>query len=412
MFDKFYKHSPIKRKEILTERGNFDPTLDKYLEMDIYQNMVENSIGTYEIPMGVVPGFKMNGIDYIIPMVTEEPSVIAAQSNAAKIFALNGGVEARVISRLMRGQIAFPDTGEAQSIIDYVENNVQELIHFCNQAYPSIVKRGGGVRKIEVRYIMSSTYTSFVIVDVFMDTQEAMGANMINTVLEALKSHLSDTLNIDPIMAILSNLADHALATATIKLDTKTLKYPETIGLKIQTASDLAHVDIYRATTHNKGIMNGIDALVIATGNDFRAVEAGVHAYASLNGGYTPLTQWHLEGDILTGTITLPLSIGTVGGTISVNPKAQLSYKILGTQDAKTLMMLMASVGLAQNFAALYALTTVGIQKGHMRMHARTLLLNAGCPSDIIEIALEHLLTRNPMTAKDAEHIVQDLTKE
>ena len=243
-----------------------------------------------------------------------------------------------------------------------------------------------------------------------MDTQEAMGANMINTVLEALKLHIEETLGVNSLMAILSNLADHCIVEGRIELDVSTLKFPESVGQKMQLASDLAHVDIYRATTHNKGIMNGIDAVVIATGNDFRAVESGAHAYASLDSHYRPLTTWTLENDTtLVGTIKLPLAIGSVGGTISVHPKAKLSYKILGTSDAKTLMEIIASVGLAQNFAALYALTTVGIQKGHMRMHARTLLMNVGCTPELINQAVDLLVKENPMDSHKATIIVESL---
>lgn len=406
MFDKFYKHTSSKRKEILHEIDRFDYNLDIPLEDSVYENMIENSIGTYEIPMGVVPGFFMNGKEYIIPMVTEEPSVIAAQSNAAKIFAKNGGISAHVISRLMRGQIAFPDKESAQKIIDYTEDNEELLINLCNEAYPSIVKRGGGVRSITVRYIQSAKFSSFVVVDVLMDTQEAMGANMINTTLEALKSHIEVTLDVESSMAILSNLSDECIVEASVTLDVSTLKNKDSIAEKIELASDFAHVDIYRATTHNKGIMNGVDAVVIATGNDFRAVEAGVHAYASFSGHYQPLTKWKkLNETTLLGTIKLPLSIGTVGGTISVHPKAKQAYNILGISDATTLMQIIAGVGLAQNFAALYALTTDGIQKGHMRMHARTLLMNAGCPSDYIDVALDELLKETPMNLEKATTI-------
>lgn len=406
MFEKFYKHSSIKRKEILKDLGLFQDELNAPLDVSIYENMIENSIGVYEIPMGVVPGFYLNGKEYVIPMVTEEPSVIAAQSNAAKIFAKNGGISAHVVSRLMRGQIAFPDTGDAQKIIDFVEDNNDELIEVCNEAYPSIVRRGGGVREISVRYIQSHKYSSFVIVDVLMDTQEAMGANMINTTLESLKNHIELTIGAEPLMAILSNLADQAVVEARVTLDVSTLKNPDVIASKIELASNLAQVDIYRATTHNKGIMNGIDAVVIATGNDFRAVEAGVHAYASLSGEYRPLTTWKkLNNTTLEGTIRIPLAIGTVGGTISVHPKAKQSYNILGINDSRILMQIIAGVGLAQNFAALYALTTVGIQSGHMRMHARTLLINAGCPVEYLDKAVIQLIEESSMNLDTASKI-------
>lgn len=410
MFDKFYKHSPQIRRELLESVGRYNATLDQPLSESIYSNMIENSITTYELPFGVVPGFILNQEEFIIPMVTEEPSVIAAQSNAAKIFNQNGGITARVLSRYMRGEIAIPVIDNAFNIMSYVDSHQEALIELANEAYPSIVSRGGGVRNIGYRYIESDQYHSFVIIDVSVDTQEAMGANMINTILEAIKNKVAEELDVDPLMAILSNLADECLVEAKVILDPKTLKNSDVIATKMVLASDLAHVDSYRATTHNKGIMNGIDALVIATGNDFRAVEAGAHAYASRTGKYQSLTRWEINRDgMLVGSIKLPMAIGTVGGTISVHPKAQLAYQILNINDAKTLMQLIAGVGLAQNFAALYALTTDGIQKGHMRMHARSLMLQAGCPEALIEKGVVQLIQTKPMNLAVAKEIVHKL---
>ena len=406
MFDKFYKHSARQRREILHENGHYNFDLDVPMQASLYEAMIENSVTTYEIPMGVVANFVLNDTSYIVPMVIEEPSVLAAQNNAAKIFRENGGIKARVIKREMRGEIAFFNPEDSLNLVHYIETHQEVLFDLCAKTYPNIVKRGGGVRAISTR-ILSDNSDLFVIVDVVMDTQEAMGANMINTVLEALKIHLEDTLNETALMAILSNYADTCVVEASVSLDVSSLKNSPEIGQRMAQASRLAHVDVYRATTHNKGIMNGIDALIIATGNDFRAIEAGAHAYASRHGSYASLTTWTLENEThLIGRIELPMALGTVGGTISIHPKAKLSYEILGTNDAQTLMQIAAGVGLAQNFSAMYALTSDGIQKGHMRMHARTLLIQAGCPFDLLNEALQIMMHEKPLTLDKATEIV------
>lgn len=409
MFDKFYKHSIDTRKSILSQAGHFDYDHDIPLDSTLIDTMIENAITTYEIPFGVVPDVLINGKKYVIPMVTEEPSVIAAQSNAAKIFRENGGIETNVVSRLMRGEIAFVSSN-ITIVKDYLDQNMRSLIDICNKAYPSIVNRGGGVKSISCRLVSELDYTEFVIVDVFVDTQEAMGANMINTILENLKNYLTEALGIEPLMAILSNLADTCLVEAKVTLDPKTLKNSQIIAQKIKLASDFAFLDPYRAATNNKGIMNGIDAVVIATGNDFRAVEAGIHAYASQDGRYRSLSRWDISPEgYLVGTLRLPMAIGTVGGTISIHPKAQLAYKILQTDDSKTLMGIIAGVGLAQNFAALYALTTDGIQKGHMRMHARTLIAQTNCPENLVKEAVNLLIMEKPLNLDKAKNIVEQL---
>lgn len=411
MFDKFYKHSAQKRREILSELGHYNGDLDIPMGPSLYETMIENSVTTYEIPMGVVPNFVLNDTPYIIPMVIEEPSVLAAQNNAAKIFRENGGIQARVMQREMRGEIAFFNPKNSQALIDYITNHQTLLFEICAKTYPNIVKRGGGVRTITTR-ILHDQSDLFVIVDVVMDTQEAMGANMLNTVLESLKNHLETTLDEVALMAILSNYADTCIVEASVRLDLNTLKNPHEVGNRMAQASQLAHVDVYRATTHNKGIMNGIDALVIATGNDFRAIEAGAHAYASRHGSYASLTTWTLEDAThLVGRIELPMALGTVGGTISIHPKAKLAYEILGTRDAQTLMQLAAGVGLAQNFSAMYALVSDGIQKGHMRMHARTLLLQANCPFDRLEDAMTHFTKQGTLSLDKAKEIVAQITK-
>ena len=407
MYTKYYKKDIAARKAVLVQDERYDVTLDTPLPESIYDNMIENAITTYELPMGVAPGFLINGKDVVMAMVTEEPSVIAAASNAAKIFQRNGGISSHVESRFMRGQIAFANPENPHEMMHYIENNFSELQHIAHTAYPSIVKRGGGLHKIETKYVMNPDKTHFLIVYLIVDTQEAMGANMINTMLEAVKGSLAETFGTDALMGILSNLTTESVVHASVRLNPGTLKHSDLIASRIKQASDLAMVDPYRAATHNKGIMNGIDAVVLASGNDWRAIEAAVHSYASLSGTYQPLTKWAVadNGDIL-GSITLPMPIGSVGGSMGIHPKAQLARKIMKFENAQELMMMIASVGLAQNFAAIYALTTDGIQKGHMALHARSLALQAGAPTEYLDAIVIELTQTQPMNLEAANKIV------
>ena len=407
MYTKFYKKDIAARKAVLAQDQRYDESLDTPLPESVYDNMIENAITTYELPMGVAPGFLINGKDVVMAMVTEEPSVIAAASNAAKIFQRNGGITSYVESRFMRGQIAFANPVNPQEMMDYVENNFSTLQDIAHTAYPSIVKRGGGLHKIETKYVMNPDKTHFLIVYLIVDTQEAMGANMMNTMLEAVKSYLAETFATEALMGILSNLTTESVVHASVRLNPDTLKHSDLIASRIKQASDLAMVDPYRAATHNKGIMNGIDAVVLASGNDWRAIEAAVHSYASLSGTYQPLTKWSIadNGDIL-GSITLPMPIGAVGGSMGIHPKAQLARKIMKFENAQDLMMMIASVGLAQNFAAIYALTTDGIQKGHMALHARSLALQAGALAEHLDAIVTELTQTQPMNLEAAHKIV------
>lgn len=403
-FKAFYKKSIQERKEILEANQSFNPDYDVELSPDIYSHMIENSIGTYEIPLGVAPGFLINNKFYTLPMATEEPSVIAAASNAAKIIAANGGFKAHVISRLMSGQIAFDNPLE--SMYDYVESNQDLLFEIASKAHPSIIKRGGGLKKIYSEVIEKEGFTPFLIVRVQVDTQEAMGANIINTILEGLSKHLESVFNQTPLMSILSNLSDHCLVHAEVLIDPKTLKESDLILSRIVAASHLSQVDPYRCATHNKGVMNGITALVLATGNDTRAIESSVYSYAKGQ----PFTIWEEHQGKIKGSITLPMPLGSVGGSIQVHPKAKLAHSILKLESAKELMMIAASLGLAQNFAALYALTTDGIQKGHMRLHAKTLAITAGAREDNIDQVTRLLLKEKHMNLESAKKIIDSLT--
>ncbi len=404
----FYKQTIDKRVEILKDDQKLNPEYLKPLTKEDASWMVENAIEVFEVPLGVAPGFLIDGKTVHVPMATEESSVIAAASHGAKVIRENGGFKTRIEKRLMRGEIIFSDPQDAQSIKDFVENHKDRLIELANNTHPSIVKRGGGVRYFETRHLQDQD-NEFFIVDVFMDTQEAMGANMLNTVLESLGNHLETKTNNPVLMAILSNLATESIVNARVELSFDTLKFGKTSAQNIEKASNLAKLDVYRCATHNKGIMNGIDAVVLASANDTRAVNAGIYTYSSLNGTPTPLATWFIENDKLIGEISIPLAVGSVGGAISVHPKAKLSKSIMQYDSVKDLMKIIASVGLAQNFAALNALTSDGIQKGHMALHAKNIAKTAGATDDNIDEVVKIMLHDNKINTQHAQTILKQL---
>ena len=421
-FNKFYQKSLEERKEILlnhpTLTSKAKELLNKGLTLpeSIANQMVENQIEIYGLPYGIVPEFIVNGKSYIVPMVTEEPSVIAAASYASKLINLAGGTTTIQKKREMIGEIAIVRSPLTLDEVKAKLNHQKEsLFKVANNTHPSIVKRGGGIRSVWVEE-KSSDNERFYIFYVSVDTQEAMGANMLNTILEALVSPIEELTEGESIMAILSNLATNSVVTAKCVLsprilDTKTTKGEE-VRDRIVLASKFSKADPYRATTHNKGIMNGIDSVVIATGNDWRAIESGAHAYASLSGQYQPLTQWTKdeEGNLV-GTITLPLPVGTVGGSISIHPGAQFAHELLGHPSAVELAGIIASIGLAQNLAALRALVTDGIQKGHMRLQAKSLGLAVGASEEELP-HLMNLLSKAPhLNQETAKTLLEELRK-
>ena len=355
-FYKFYQKSLEERKETLLNHPSLSNEAKERLKNglalpeSVAGQMVENQIEIYGLPYGIVPELIVNGKSYIVPMVTEEPSVIAAASYASKLINLAGGTTTIQEKREMIGEIAIvisPLTLEEVKV--KLDEQKESLFTIANNAHPSIVKRGGGIRDIWVEE-KSTDKECFYIFYVSVDTKEAMGANMLNTILEALVSPIEELTRGESIMAILSNLATNSIVTARCVLsprilDTRTTKGEDVIN-RIALASEFSKADPYRATTHNKGIMNGIDSVVIATGNDWRAIEAGVHAYASLSGKYQPLTSWTKdEAGNLVGTITLPLPVGTVGGSISIHPGAQFAHELLGHPSAIELAGIIASIG-------------------------------------------------------------------
>ena len=421
-FYKFYQKSLEERKETLLNHPSLSNETKERLKNglalpeSVAGQMVENQIEIYGLPYGIVPEIIVNGKSYIVPMVTEEPSVIAASSYASKLINLAGGTTTIQEKREMIGEIAIVKSPlTLEKVKAKLEEQKESLFTIANNAHPSIVKRGGGIRDIWVEE-KSTDKERFYIFYVSVDTQEAMGANMLNTILESLVSPIEAMTAGESIMAILSNLATNSVVTAkcvlsTRILDTKTTKGEDVVD-RIVLASEFSKADPYRATTHNKGIMNGIDSVVIATGNDWRAIEAGAHAFASLSGKYQPLTNWTKdETGNLVGTITLPLPVGTVGGSISIHPGAQFAHELLGHPSAVELAGIIASIGLAQNLAAVRALVTDGIQKGHMRLQAKSLGLAVGATQEELPHLMNLLAKATHLNQETAKALLEELRK-
>lgn len=412
----FSKASPAERIEklaqagLLSEEGLQTLRDNETLPLSLANEMVENVLGTLALPFGLAPGFQIDGKEVQVPMVTEEPSVIAASSYAAGLIKRSGGFQTQVHKRQMIGQVALYDVSNKEKAIQAITGAKEDLLQLANQAYPSIVKRGGGARDL-----WTEEKGDFLICYLSVDPKEAMGANMLNTMLEALVDPLEDLSGGQGLMAILSNLATDALVTARCKIDYRFLnrdpKEAAEIAQKMTLASQLAAVDPYRAATHNKGIFNGIDAVVLATGNDWRAIEAGGHTYASRTGQAQGLSSWihHPEQQVLEGQLTLPMPIATKGGSIGLNPSVQVAHELLGNPDAQTLARIIVSVGLAQNFAALKALVSTGIQHGHMKLQAKSLALLAGATPSEVAPVVQALLEDRPFNLEKAQAVLEKI---
>lgn len=412
----FSKASPAERIEklaqagLLSEEGLQTVRDNETLPLSLANEMVENVLGTLALPFGLAPGFQVDGQEIQVPMVTEEPSVIAAASYAAGLIKRSGGFKTHVHKRQMIGQVALYDVSHKEKASQAITEAKEELLQLANQAYPSIVKRGGGARDL-----WTEVKGDFLICYLSVDPKEAMGANMLNTMLEALVDPLEELSGGQGLMAILSNLATDALVTARCHIDYRFLsrdpKEAAEIAQKIALASQLAAVDPYRAATHNKGIFNGIDAVVLATGNDWRAIEAGGHTYASRSGQALGLSNWmdHPEQQVLEGQLTLPMPIATKGGSIGLNPSVQVAHELLGNPDAQTLARIIVSVGLAQNFAALKALVSTGIQHGHMKLQAKSLALLAGATPSEVAPVVQALLEDKPFNLEKAQAVLEEI---
>ena len=415
----FSKKSYHERLELLRAQALLSPEKQTSLEQDeqvslaVADQLSENVVGTFSLPYSIIPELLVNGQDYTVPYVTEEPSVVAAASYASKIIKRAGGFTAQVHQRQMIGQVALYQVAEPEQAQAKIASKKAELLELANQAYPSIVKRGGGARDLHVEQIKGET--DFLVVYLHIDTQEAMGANMLNTMLEALKPVLEELSQGQSLMGILSNYATDSLVTASCRIAFRYLSRQKDQGReiaeKMALASQFAQVDPYRAATHNKGIFNGIDAILIATGNDWRAIEAGAHAFGSRDGRYQGLSRWtlDLEREELVGEMTLPMPVATKGGSIGLNPRVALSHELLGNPSAKELAQLIVSIGLAQNFAALKALVSTGIQQGHMKLQAKSLALLAGASESEVAPLVERLIADKTFNLETAQRYLENL---
>jgi len=381
------------------------------LGMDTAQHLIENVVGTFELPLGIVTNFSVNGRDILVPLAVEESSVVAAMGNAAKMARSGGGFFASTTDPVMIAQIQTLHVNDPFAAKTRILEKKEEIIEFCNEQDPILVGLGGGCLDVEVR-VIDSTFGPMVVTHILVDTRDAMGANAVNTMAEALAPRIERWAGGKVFLRILSNLADHRLARAycTIKKDAIT-PGPDVID-GIVYASEFADIDPYRAATHNKGIMNGISALVISTGNDFRAIEAGAHAFAAQTGRYRSLSKWEKNGDgDLVGSIELPLAMGLVGGATAIHPMAKIVLKILGVSTASELAEITAAAGLCQNMAALRALASEGIQHGHMSLHAKNVAIAVGAIGEEIEKVTTELIGCGQIRADVAQTLLKKLRK-
>lgn len=396
-FEKYYKKSRAERIEVLTSMINKNTYEDlinsKVLSNEIASTIIENQISILGLPLGLATNFCINGKDYVIPMAIEEPSVIAAASNAAKILK---NIKVSIDKRLTIGQIALYNV---EGDINAIYQKKEQLLNLANSTQEILVNLGGGAKDIKIE-----KKDKFTIIYLYVDTLDAMGANTINTMLETIAPIIVDMVKAKRLMSILSNFATSSLVSATckVKLDAELID-------KIVLACEFANADIYRAVTNNKGILNGIDAVALATGNDWRAIEAGIHAYAVKNGKYMSLTRWYREDEYLVGELTLPMPIATVGGSIGLNPASRISLDILGNPSAIELSKITVALGLAQNFAALRALVTDGIQKGHMKLQANSVVLFAGAKNDEIETVVNKMIKLEKININTAKEILKEI---
>jgi len=376
--------------------------------------MIENVVGLHALPLGIAVNFLINGRDVLVPMAIEEPSVVAGASFAAKLARSQGGFKATTSAPEMIGQIQVLDLADPYTARFDILAARDALLQRANETDPVLVGLGGGARDLDVRVIETSPVGPMVIVHLIVDCRDAMGANTVNTACEALAPHIERITGGRVLLRILSNLADRRLAQAHCTVPAETLAFESFSGQEviqgIVEASAFATADPYRAATHNKGIMNGVDAVVLATGNDWRAVEAGAHAYAARKGCYGSLSHWAqgAEGNLV-GTLEMPLSVGIVGGATRVHPTAQVAIKILGVETGRDLAEIIAAVGLAQNLAALRALATEGIQKGHMQLHARQVSIAAGASGKEIEEVARAMVNEGTIRPDRAEAILASL---
>ena len=420
----FYKMPITERLEAVYERGLISKkdymllkNQQQQLDISSADKMIENVIGVMGMPIGLGLNFLIDNKEYVIPMAVEEPSIVAALSAAAKISRSGGGFSTVCSDPILTGQIQVIGIKNLEQARNDLLSRKQEIIDLANSFHPRMVARGGGAIDFSIKtYPMESFEEEMLVVNIDVNTQDAMGANLVNGMCEGIAPLIESITEGKVFLRILSNLTDQSIAKATMRIPLDSLSKegydPEQIRDGIIIASDFAKADPYRASTHNKGIMNGIDAVALATGNDWRAIEAGAHAYASRHGRYSSLSEWKKDenGDLI-GSIEVPLKVGIVGAPIESNPAVALNLRIMNLESATELSGVMAAVGLAQNFSALKALSTDGIQKGHMTLHARNVVKAADAPHEIFDDVLEELLISGEIKVWKAKEIVQNLTK-
>lgn len=418
----FYDFSIFQRLDILRENGFLEQEDIKNLINEGYtltpdkaNGMIENVISVFSLPLSVVLNMQVNGKDYVVPMVVEEPSIIAAQSYAAKVVRNAGGFIAESTQPILTGQILLTHVENPTKTKQLLLQKKDEILALANYLQPNMQARGGGAIDLEVKiYPRLATFEDLVLLHIYVDTRDAMGANLVNSICEGITPLVEKIANAKAFIRILSNLSDRSLARSTCIIPPKFLEGKDASGEAIRDgiilANYFASIDTYRAATHNKGIMNGIDPLAIATGNDWRAIEAGVHAYASRGTYYSALTQWYKdENGNLVGKIELPLKVGIVGAPLQSNPMIRLVHKMLALKSANELMELMASVGLAQNLSALRALVSEGIQRGHMSLHARSVVQAAGIPDKYFDTVVEEVIKSGEIKVWKAQELYQKI---
>ncbi len=414
----FYKRSPEDRWKAIREFGELtDAEIDTIrstgaLKFEQIDRMIENVVGSMPIPLGVAVNFRINGRDYLIPMAIEEPSVVAAASNAAKMARERGGFTTSTTGPVMIGQIQLVGVPDPHGARLTILGHRDEILSTANEKDPLLVKLGGGAKDVEVR-VVETPRGPMVITHLIVDCRDAMGANAVNTMAEAVAPQIEKWTGGRVYLRIISNLAVKRLSRARAVFAREAIGGEDVVD-GILEAYAFADSDPFRCATHNKGIMNGIDAVVVATGNDWRAVEAGAHAFAAWKaGGYRSLTAWEKDADgDLVGTIELPLAVGLVGGATAVHPTAKANVRLLGVKTAQELAEVIAAVGLAQNFAALRALTTEGIQRGHMSLHARNIAASMGAVGDEVDRVAEILVRERKVRMDRAKEVLAELRGE
>ncbi len=421
----FYKLSIAERRKVLQEwAGLTDAEVAAYefppgVDPGTFDRMIENVVGVYALPVGIATNFRVNGKDYLVPMAIEEPSVVAAASNAAKVARAGGGFTAQTTAPVMIGQVQLLDVHDPAAARLRILGAKAALLERANAQDPMLVKFGGGARDLEVR-VLPSPRGTMLVAHLLVDARDAAGMNAVNTMCEALAPELARLTGGRSLLRIITNLATHRLAHASAvfpadRLATDRMTGDEVVEAIVD-AYTLAAVDPYRCATHNKGIMNGISAVVVATGNDFRAIESGAHTYAAFQArdGHVvaPLTTYEKDrAGNLVGTIELPLAVGLIGGATAVHPTAKANVKLLGVGGASELAQVLASVGLAQNFAALRALATEGIQRGHMELHARNVAAMAGAAPDEVDRVVARLVAERKVRIDRAKEVLDELRR-